>query len=85
MNNLSNMYYYITNKALLSPLTKSSLNVIWVGEDAYFAAIDYKNKNGSFESAYEQVIIYDRFDKFNELKFKKTTILNEIYPLSTKY
>ena len=82
MDNLSNMYYYITSEALLSlPLTKSSLKVIWVGDDAYFAAIDYKNKNGSFETADEQVILFDRFDELNEQQFKKTTILNESYPL----
>jgi len=81
MDNLSNMYYYITSEALLLPLTKSSLKVIWVGDDAYFAAIDYKNKNGSFETADEQVILFDRFDELNEQQFKKTTILNESYPL----
>jgi hypothetical protein len=81
MENLSNMYYYITSDSFLSTHSKTSLKVIWVGEDAYFAAVDYKSKNGSFEFASEHVILYDRFDEFNEHLFKKNTILNESYPL----
>lgn len=81
MNNLSKMYYYVNNEDFLEPPTKSHLKVIWVGEDAYFDAINYKNKNGSFESPNEHIILYNRIDELNEQLFKKTTILNETYPL----